>query len=205
MKLIKPIIHNPSFKSVRPILKTWFSVLSNYAVRAKDSPFWYRERTQIGFLAIAAWLSGWAVLEEWRTEKNSDGKKSNGRNDLWIGKGKLDWYIEAKHTWCEIHKSEEKILKILNRAFSDAKSSMEKLKCESSKKVAAVFVSPAWKGKSKSDFDRSVKKWIDVCKKAEADAIVIVLSEFDECAKGRQDELFIGSVLFLVGVRENIK
>ncbi len=202
MKLLKPVINKRSFEPIRPILESWFSVLKNYTERAEDSPFWYRERTQIGFLAIAAWLNGWAVLEEWRTEKGLKDKKSNGRNDLWIGNKKHDWYIEAKHTWCEIHKGEKKILKKLNKALDDAMLSANNLQCESSKKVAAVFVSPTWKGESKLDFEKAWKEWIYVCQeKMKADVVAVISSEFDECRKGKHDQLFVGSTLFLFGIK----
>ena len=68
------------FAPFEPTLVSWLHVVREYADRApkdkdgkKDYFSFYKERPQVGFFAIAAWLNGWAVLQEWETEKKIRG------------------------------------------------------------------------------------------------------------------------------------
>src|SRR6266516_7728725 len=129
MKHFGPVIRKRQFEPLRPVLKSWFCVLEDYIDRVPgDLPFWYRERPQVGFFAEAAWRAGWAALEEWGMEKGSQLKPSRGRNDLWIGRGKHEWFIEAKHAWCDIQKCKENSLETrLREALDAARKSAEHL------------------------------------------------------------------------------
>ena len=75
---------------LKPILDTWRNLNLEYLQRHDDGdiPWWYGERTAVGFLAGATWKCGGVALEEWQTKKadklnaKSDGR--NGRCDLYI-------------------------------------------------------------------------------------------------------------------------
>src|SRR5258705_8561824 len=94
----------------RPLLKRilheWIELQRRYttAMHGKDYPWYYRERTCIGFLAAAAWSCGCVVLEEWHTEKSvrrpSKAKKPKlrkCRSDLYIHHPSHEFYIESKY------------------------------------------------------------------------------------------------------------
>lgn len=69
---------------------------------SRDCPWWYLERTSVGFLAGAAWLCDGEAIEEYSTTKRfrkSRGtlKKRGGRGDLRIYVGETgDYVVEAK-------------------------------------------------------------------------------------------------------------
>lgn len=133
-----------SFKPLEPVLKKWHAVLSDYSKRSKgDQPWWYRERPQIGFLAAAAWSADGVALEEWGMKKGPQKCQSEGRNDLWLCYDGNEWFLEAKHVWCEIQKGDRNCRKLLENALSAAKSSADKVQTGPS--VAAVFASLFWK------------------------------------------------------------
>src|SRR6266540_1291148 len=56
--------------SCAPLIESWVTVLEDYSKQVHgDRPWWYRERTQVGFLAVAAWRGGGIAIEEWGTTK----------------------------------------------------------------------------------------------------------------------------------------
>ncbi len=210
------LLRDKRFSSLKPVLNSWFKVLRDYTRRVetiyedpkdRDFPWWYRERPQVGFLAIASWCAGWAVLEEWGMKKRSGRSHSQGRNDLWIGSGKDEWFIEAKHTWCDIHRcNSETMIRTIQKALTYAADSARKPSCTSSKKIGALFVSPVWKSSktfSPDQFNKAQTEWIRTCKSITIQADVVALysySKHDECPLGEKGELYFGSALFLVGL-----
>lgn len=68
--------------------------MSKYEKRIPgDWPFWYGERSLIGFLTAAIWASGSVCIEEYQTEKKkaevAEGARATylGRGDLYIAQG----------------------------------------------------------------------------------------------------------------------
>jgi hypothetical protein len=90
----------------------------------KDHPYWYNERTHVGLLAAAVWLSGGTALEEFKAEKEH--KNKGTRCDLWIRTNKAAFECEAKHLWLNLEeKTEDLILKLgkkLHLAVQDVRS-----------------------------------------------------------------------------------
>ena len=90
-------------------LNTWCDLLRRYLEANEEGPFLYRERSQVGFLAAAIWVSGGIALEEWHLEKTKvraeggSGDSYKGRGDLWFtvdsdsAEHPGGWYLEAKH------------------------------------------------------------------------------------------------------------
>jgi hypothetical protein len=64
-----------------------------------DWPYWYKERTQVGFLAAAVWQAGGTALEEYRKDKAHGSK---GRYDLWINFKGRGFECEAKWGWLNL-------------------------------------------------------------------------------------------------------
>jgi hypothetical protein len=201
-----PLVHinrnAETFAPLRSTLVSWLRVQREYSDRVpknknapndRDYTCWYRERPQVGFLAIAAWLNRWAVLEEWGTEK----KKRRGRCDLWIGRGEIQLFIEAKHGWCFIEKGEHHIDKDLRNKIGEAESSARALKDDPfGKRIAAAFVSPVWRPIDRSGFDKARALWIRRCTKA-AEAVAMIVPDRGECPTDRSKQLWVGSALLL--------
>ncbi len=68
--------------------------MSKYEERVSDDwPFWYGERSLVGFLTAATWASGSVCIEEYQTEKKkidaAEGARGTylGRGDLYIAHG----------------------------------------------------------------------------------------------------------------------
>jgi hypothetical protein len=204
-------IRDRRFEPLRPILETWFMILENYITRVpKDLPFWYRERPQIGFLAAAAWQSGYAALEEWGMVKGSQKDKHRGRNDLWIGyPGGQEWFIEAKHDWCDVSKGKTNCSDPLEKTLKSARTSAKQVNvtgkqclCE---KVAAAFVTPFWNKKlAKPNFRKKMQRdWLEACDEAKAGVIALAsISAPEKYKPGKNGEVFFGMALLLTTLEQ---
>ena len=105
MQDIKKISCGDSLRPLRGVLANWFDVLESFFKAQKDLPWWYGERSSLSLLAGAAWrTSGWVALEEFGTNKRTISTdpetgiagKRHGRCDLYLGKGEVDYAMEAK-------------------------------------------------------------------------------------------------------------
>jgi len=193
--------HRSSLREFEPILKAWIRVLVSYSRRnpVKDLPWWYRERPQVGLLAAAAWRAGGGALEEWKTEKGTRLQRSYGRNDLWIFRGKRQWFIEAKHAWCDILPNgvSQTSVKKMQSELNAAKSAARKLNQDCHQRVAALFVSPIWKPKRSGPrrFDWAVSRWKAACRKLQPDACAFLWHSPDE--KNGDKRVLFGCSLLL--------
>ena len=75
---------------LKPLFKRWHRVLSSATTRLArcrypDHPYWYDERTQVGWLALAAHTMRWLPLQEPSVPRR---KKGVGRSDLWVYSGR---------------------------------------------------------------------------------------------------------------------
>lgn len=97
----------------RSLFRRWHNLLSWSALRlsktdSPDHPFWYGERTNVGWIALAAYKKGWLPIHEpsitrkkrVRSRGKVRTKKIAGRSDLWIfkgqGKNQIFFDLEAK-------------------------------------------------------------------------------------------------------------
>jgi len=116
---------SPELKKFKPALRKLGDVHEDYmqADGWQDYSFWYGERTHIGFLAAAVWLTRGTALEEYGTKK-SRGKK-HGRCDLFVRtkRGDPGFECESKRAWIDLAKRTETCLRELERtldlAFDD--------------------------------------------------------------------------------------
>lgn len=84
----------------KPLFGCWVSMIEEYCASqaCRDRPYWHSERSNVGLLASAAWMTGRLIaLEEYAAARRDD--QSKGRADLWIKSGKLSHLYEAKYTW----------------------------------------------------------------------------------------------------------
>jgi hypothetical protein len=115
------------------LLNGWRKAMDRYAMLQADDKgtqddvaYWYGERANISFLAAGAWLSGFAALEEFRSERIRSRKKKNGRIDLYICNKDVAVEVEAKQRFVNMSKRavlEKKITSAMKAAVKDAKSS----------------------------------------------------------------------------------
>jgi hypothetical protein len=83
------------------LFRAWRDRLHHdYSVSRGDIGWDYAERSQVGFLAAAAWQVGGAAIEEYGMVKKNPAdrrRKYNGRADLWLGFGGRGFALEAKY------------------------------------------------------------------------------------------------------------
>lgn len=177
-------------KTLKPLLSSWKKVTEDYAKRVPgegDCTYWYRERPHVGFLAVAAWrtVGGKGVaLEEWGAIKGSHRKPSKGRNDLWIALDGEEFFIEAKHCWCDAYKSKKAFSDQLLKCIEAAKSSAHRIVIprgnKSARKLAAVFVSAMWKAPRSPEHSsraEALKLWENICRNETGTDLVEVVSD----------------------------
>jgi hypothetical protein len=160
-----------SIPQLDTVMRRWFTVLRRYRglLRPEDArthrdPWYYRERSQIGFLAAASWLAGAVALEEWRTEKERESCPRNGRGDLWIqvrANPDVEYHIEAKHDWGDITGNPAKEKQKIEKALSKAVACAQQLICPKSARLAFVFLSPCISTrKAKGDLTWALDEWL---------------------------------------------
>jgi hypothetical protein len=187
------------FGELETTLTSWLHVVREYTNRApRDSQnrpdycYWHRERSHVGFLATAAWLNGWAVLQEWSMKKG----ETSGRNDLWLGRGQAQLFIEAKHGWCRVDRQPEELEKEIKAKTDLARDSACRIiQCEGTR-VAAAFVSAICPGTPRVDFEGSRIRWLGIVSKA-ADAVAVIAHCQDECPKDLRNNWCMGIALLL--------
>ena len=88
------------------MLEAWSGLMRRLAREWRkdgDCPWWYLERTAIGFFSAAVWKQGGEAIEEYGTDKKSrknKKKKCSGRGDLMFSvktRSRERWFVaEAK-------------------------------------------------------------------------------------------------------------
>lgn len=92
-------------KSLKPILKSWTELMRNlasewapeeYGKSERDCPWWYLERTSVGFLSAAVWKQGGKAIEEYGTDKKSLRSRKSRKRTKRLGRGDLMFSVKAK-------------------------------------------------------------------------------------------------------------
>lgn len=118
-------------RSFAPLLTQWIKLLEKYGEcwKWQDCAWWHRELSSVSFFAGAIWTIGGLVLQEYSTTKLIEGKKAEGRCDLYFGLPQADgsfkhYDAEAKHEWYVLDGSKpgnlELVRTTLDRASNDA-------------------------------------------------------------------------------------
>lgn len=157
-----------------PILKEWIKLNKKVYVetKGKNTPYSYKERTNIGFLAGASIKAGWLALEECGTQKTVQETSSAGRADLLLWKEKLHNSVESKLTTDSPEKLIKKIAIRHGSAMSDAKKMQQK---EDIKRVAVTFIIPRFLSNTNlNDVKAGLAAVIEKCKEQKPDFIAAV-------------------------------
>ncbi|MDP2749745.1 MAG: hypothetical protein Q8O89_02855 [Nanoarchaeota archaeon] len=128
---------------LKKLLREWKLILGHYIeISQEDLPYWYNERVNTGFLAVAAWKLGGIAIEEYSVKRHHGKRKSQGRCDLWFKIDNLDFSIECKQVWPSIFS--DKAAKNIKRALKDASKQLSKMsrKDKGSVNVSCCFVVP---------------------------------------------------------------
>ena len=154
-----------SLPALEPILKSWLDVQRKYeAAMNNEEPAWcYLERTCIGFLSAAAWMSGGVTLEEWGIEKNwPDAESSHGRCDLYIFHNNNQFFIEAKHAYSNPTGDNERELDHIRARLNAAVRDASVLAwSERSEQLGVLFVVPVYRpGSHPGNFDDDITAWL---------------------------------------------
>lgn len=121
-----------NLKNFEKILKKWQKLMI-YLPKTweRDNPWWYRERTWIGFLSGAAWLThNWAREEyscskvDRRRNRRVRARKA-GRADLSLGIGRQEYLIEAKHRYINIDGRTS--IELINKALKTVKRDVKRV------------------------------------------------------------------------------
>lgn len=80
------------------LYKRWKAMIHKYCLATdyEDLPYHHIERSNVGFVAAAAWGVGKIALEEYHTTRVARRKTKSGRADLWISGGHDSDIFEAK-------------------------------------------------------------------------------------------------------------
>jgi hypothetical protein len=169
--------------------------LESYLNKVKDSPFAYRERTQVGFFAAACWRLDVPALEEWRTMKGTIEDPIKGRCDLWIDTN--DFHIEAKHAWSNVVHSDARIIQGVSTTLDLAEVSAKVLTCDACSKLAFSFVTACI---PKEEFERCevlTERWLQIVSNIPCDALAWYMPKIQRPQPFDFPHLAVGTALLV--------
>ena len=154
-------------KDIQQIMHTWRRLMNKLVKDWADDdvPWWYNERTSVGFFAAAVWKKGGQAIEEYITPKKirtPRGKTNNkhGRGDLlFYLKSNKAFVAEAKYEYFSLNGSPgKKVISLLKTARKDA---VRVPNYGYAKRLGMVFIVPY----SKSEpTDKTIRQWINKVK-----------------------------------------
>ena len=132
----------------KDVLTCWLRFQVTYEKDVDDVSYWHSEQALNGLLGAAVWgVKGWS-LEEFSAGRGRRATKSNGRGDLWFGRGEEKVTVEAKICW--IDESVGNPEKQLLRTLRESQHQLEELEqdCKFGQLVSVSYVVP-WFSKPK--------------------------------------------------------
>jgi hypothetical protein len=169
LKIVIPKKASKELKSLKHVFEELLRVHQDYIDSQFDEknsdyydhPYWYTERPNVGLLAAAVWRSGGRALEEFRTNKNGDGKPVYGRCDLWLEAKGTSFECEAKRHWVDLVSkktcSPESIFNDKLDGLEAAKNDV--LRLEKRKGLALCFVNPGIRSSDGESLATKVREW----------------------------------------------
>ncbi len=190
-------------KDIRQILSKWQQLMNELAEKWADDdvPWWYNERTSVGFFAAAVWKKGGQAIEEYTTPKKirtPRGKTNNkhGRGDLlFYLKSNKAFVAEAKYEYFSLNGSpDKKVISLLKTARKDAV-------CVPNYGIATrlgmVFMVPY----SKSEpTEKTIRQWINKVKAIAEKQKIVAAWTFPSEARQMYWEEADGTVHYYPGV-----
>ncbi len=167
---------------LKPVLEQWRDLVERYSsiattenFKKADACYWASERSNVGILASAAWITGknWIALEEFPTiKKGEHGSKKSGRCDLFIANEGRTFAFEAKMVSPLIDFGNEKaICEKIGGTFAGAWRDIGDVTAdEADVRLAACFVVPRFKvnqfeGKRVDNLEGSINKVVESLEK----------------------------------------
>lgn len=180
-------IRDQKLKTLDRVFKKFIDLTEKYCCDVKnDAPYWYNERTSVGFFAGAIWKCGGIVIEEYSSDKVWEGVKYSSRTDIWFMLDGKQYIAEAKFGFVRLQKGKEKktiewVQRLIKSALSDVQLITEPVQT----KIGLAFVVPYLK-KGKDNTDKRIESFLMSIKNSlEYDAIVAV---FPDAARNLTDQ-----------------
>jgi hypothetical protein len=160
-------------KSIKPILKSWIKLMRNLASEwapekhgtERDCPWWYLERTSIGFLSAAIWKQGGRAIEEYGTDKKSKSEKSKkglGRGDLMFSvkaKSRELWFVaEAKQNHPPLRGKYKILNNLVARRLGQARRDATRCRSFGYPRLGLLFLCPRMHTRPPNM--REIRDWI---------------------------------------------
>lgn len=143
-------------KNFKPILQKWISIIKSYSdSQIGDHLYWYNERASLSTFAGAVYSDRsdkkpHFALEEYRATKGR--RRVEGRIDMWLRLGTVEYVIEAKQKWISITKTPsdsqqtiKSIQRTLDKAKKDAEKSAQGTKGYHPEPIGLIFIIPYFK------------------------------------------------------------
>jgi hypothetical protein len=180
-KMAVPPLHgvNPGhLNELSPVLEHWVGLMRSLArewTSERDCPWWYNERTSVGFLSVAIWGSGGEAIEEYgtdkkktlRSRKSEKGYPQKGRGDLMFCVNKMwnkenSFVAEAKQTWPSINSTAKNLKDRVNDRIDKARQDVWRCRRRFSSnrytRLGLLFICP-YKPKREPK-TKEVREWI---------------------------------------------
>lgn len=119
----------------------------------KDCPWWYLERTAVGFFSATVWSQGGEAIEEYGTDKKSRTRKKktfNGRGDLMFSintRSRERWYVaEAKQSHPPIRGKVRTLKAKIKNRLEQARQDAVRCKSYGCSRLGLLFLCPYTSG-----------------------------------------------------------
>jgi hypothetical protein len=152
----------------------------------QDIPFWYGERSQVGFLAAAVWCSGGNALEEYGKKKDRPRK---GRCDLFIKFRGKSFECEAKFV-----RAQSKVSQMLKSASDNARESIE----SGQTGLALLFWGPCFPKLEDRNYQRYIRRWKSKLQRLRWDALVWIGAKPGQALQLAGDKRYCYPGMFLL-------
>ncbi|MBI1177307.1 hypothetical protein GC207_07695 [bacterium] len=163
-RIVSERVATTSKTKMIPVFDRWMKKLAEvhqtYIDRDKgqgDSPYYYFERSQTGFLATAIWLLGGTALEEYSTYKIKDEKRFSGRSDLYINQGDVRFECEIKYLDICLNGSVPKYCQRFKDKLDEVIEDVDRL--EGREGLAICFGRSSFRNMQPDELRNSLKDW----------------------------------------------
>lgn len=158
-----------SFKELHPLLEAWLKLMRRLArdwEKDRDCPWWYLERTAVGFFSAAVWNQGGEAIEEYGTDKKSrthKKKRCNGRGDVMFSvetNSHKRWFVaEAKQSHPTIRGKVETLKAKIEVRLKEARQDAVRCKSYGASRLGLLFLCPYTSGHPADAAE--IRNWID--------------------------------------------
>ena len=155
-------------KNLLPLLEDWRKLMRRLAYEwkaNKDCPWWYLERTAVGFFSASVWNQGGRAIEEYGTDKKSrthKKKRCNGRGDLMFSvkkRSREQWFVaEAKQSHPPIRGKIKALKARIRNKLKLARQDVVRCKSLGCSRLGLLFLCPY--ASVRAPEHAEIRKWI---------------------------------------------